>query len=543
VIPEMYEQHRIPKFFIAAFLLIALSRVSPQIRHGSDTSRFGEVSFPTSCSIVVQKQFDLGVSLLHSFEYDQASRQFREVLQQDRGCAMAYWGEAMSLNHPLWPQSSDTYLVDGWQLVQKAESQRKKSPREEAYIRAISTFYKPGKQDIEERNVAYSREMEKLHKAYPSDEEASVFYSLSLIAIQPPNDPSFAYAKQATSILNHVLAKHPNHPGAMHYLIHACDNPGMAGAGLAVARRYASIAPSSPHALHMPSHIFARLGMWQEDIASNLASLAAAKRAASGTESRLHAMDFLEYAYLQTAQDSEAKAIEGEAVALKNEGFTRGMELYYYYSQSHFPALLLLETKNWKAAESLQPAPNADRGSKAIIYRARAIGAGHIGDVIMAREAVRNLDEALPFIEESHPELMVPPVDANKNEAHAWLAFAEGNSSAAFDLLQQVIQFQDHVGKGEAELPAREMYADMLLALGRPVEALEQYRLTLKSDPNRFNSLYGAGLSAELAHQTSVATACYKQLLRNCNQGRNSNRKELQHARRAIAAMANSPTP
>ncbi len=161
----------------------------------------------------------------------------------------------------------------------------------------------------------------------------------------------------------------------------------------------------------------------------------------------------------------------------------------------------------------------------------------------MAREAVRNLDEALPFIEESHPELMVPPVDANKNEAHAWLAFAEGNSSAAFDLLQQVIQFQDHVGKGEAELPAREMYADMLLALGRPVEALEQYRLTLKSDPNRFNSLYGAGLSAELAHQTSVATACYKQLLRNCNQGRNSNRKELQHARRAIAAMANSPTP
>src|SRR2546429_2819481 len=176
----------------------------------------------------------------------------------------------------------------------------------------------------------------------------------------------------------------------------------------------------------MPSHIFARLGMWQEDIASNLASLAAAKRAASGTESRLHAMDFLEYAYLQTAQDSEAKAIEGEAVALKNEGFTRGMELYYYYSQSHFPALLLLETKNWKAAESLQPAPNADRGSKAIIYRARAIGAGHIGDVIMAREAVRNLDEALPFIEESHPELMVPPdrKSTRLNSSHGYISYA-----------------------------------------------------------------------------------------------------------------------
>src|SRR5439155_19487039 len=164
----------------------------------------------------------------------------------------------------------------------------------------------------------------------------SVFSSRSLLAIQPPNDPSFASAKQAISILNHVLAKHPNHPGAMHYLIHACDNPGMAGAGLAVARRYASIAPSSPHALHMPSHIFARLGMWQEDIASNLASLAAAKRAASGTESRLHAMDFLEYAYLQTAHDSEAKAIEGDADALMNEGFSSGKELYLYISYTLF---------------------------------------------------------------------------------------------------------------------------------------------------------------------------------------------------------------
>src|SRR6266513_2113787 len=437
--------------FLLTFVALAFPALADEGHHHDDLSeqQFGSVHFPTSCNPKVQKNFERGVALLHSFAFETAEATFRQVAQDDPHCAMAHWGVAKTFSR--WGTPNPKQLQHGWEEINIAKSLRAKTARERSYIAAQAALYAHPEKKDEKREQKYLKAMEALYRHYPGDHEGAAFYAFALNDSDRDDDPTHANRKAAAAILEKLFLLEPNHPGVAHYLVHTYDCPGMAELGLPAARRYAQIAPAAPHALHMPSHIFARLGMWQEDIASNLASLAAAKRAASGTESRLHAMDFLEYAYLQTAQDSEAKAIEGEAVALKNEGFTRGMELYYYYSQSHFPALLLLETKNWKAAESLQPAPNADRGSKAIIYRARAIGAGHIGDVIMAREAVRNLDEALPFIEESHPELMVPPVDANKNEAHAWLAFAEGNSSAAFDLLQQVIQFQDHVGKGEAE--------------------------------------------------------------------------------------------
>jgi tetratricopeptide (TPR) repeat protein len=337
------------------------------------------------------------------------------------------------------------------------------------------------------------------------------------------------------TILNGVLEQNPDHPGVTHYLIHACDNPSMAPEGLAAARRYAAIAPSSPHALHMPSHIFARLGLWQDDIASNLAAVTSAEHGSFGAAARLHPMDFLEYAYLQIGQDDKARAIETEAVAVKNEGFEAGLGGYYFYAQAHFPALLALETKNWKAAESLTPTPNAEPGFQAITYWAQVVGAGHLGDVAAARTAVRNLDAALAASRKLHPERQRPPVDTDANEAHAWLAFAEKDSAAAFKLMQPVIQYQDAVGKGEVELPAREMYADMLLEMNRPAEALEQYRLSLKSDPNRFNGLYGAGRAAELTDDTVAAKAYYKQLLENCDQGQGSDRPELAHARSMMA--------
>jgi len=314
----------------------------------------------------------------------------------------------------------------------------------------------------------------------------------------------------------------------------------MAHEGLPAARRYAKIAPSSPHALHMPSHIFALLGLWHDDISSNLASVAAAEHNPSGTEARLHPMDFLEYAYLQTGQDEKARAIEAEAVAVRNEGFTRGLEPYYFYVQAHFPALLALETKDWKAAESLQPIAGAEPRVKAITYWVQAVGAGHLRDVAAVRVAVQRIDEVIETDKRNHPGSPVPPVDTNKNEAHAWLAFAEKDCAAAFELIKPVIQFQDQVGKGEVELPAREMYADMLLELNRPAEALEQYRLSLKSDPNRFNGLYGAGRSAELTNQEALATTYYKQLLDNCDQGTISDRSELQHAKKFVAESASA---
>jgi len=231
-------------------------------------------------------------------------------------------------------------LAEGWQFVQKPRAGAKTSRREQDYVEAMGIFYKPGKQSAVERAEAYSKRMERLHEDYPSDEEAAVFYALSLLAAEPPNDTSLQYTKKAVGLLNGVLRNDPEHPGVAHYLIHACDNPNMAHEGLPAARRYAKIAPSSPHALHMPSHIFARLGLWQDDISSNLASVAAAEHSPSGTEARLHPMDFLEYAYLQTGQQEKARAIEAEAVAVRNEDFTRGLEPYYFYVQAHFPRCL-----------------------------------------------------------------------------------------------------------------------------------------------------------------------------------------------------------
>jgi tetratricopeptide (TPR) repeat protein len=508
--------------------------------HAMPSVKLGKISFPTSCSSRAQPDVETGVASLHSFEYDNAMRYFEKVLQHDPNCSIAYWGEAMSLYHQLWNVPSEKDLAEGWQFVQKARAGAKTSRRERDYVEAMEIFYKPGKRSAVERTEAYSKRMERLHEDYPSDEEATVFYALSLLAAEPPNDTSLQYTKKAVGLLNGVLRNDPEHPGVAHYLIHACDNPNMANEGLPAARRYAKIAPSSPHALHMPSHIFARLGLWQDDISSNLASVAAAEHLRSGTEARLHPMDFLEYAYLQTGQDEKARAIEAEAVAIRNEGFTRGLEPYYFYVQAHFPALLALETKDWKAAESLQPIAGAEPRVKAITYWAQAVGAGYLRDVAAARVAVHNIDNALETDKKNHPDSPVPPVDTNKNEARAWLAFAEKDIAAAFELIKPVIQFQDQIGKGEVELPAREMYADMLLELNRPAEALEQYRLSLQSDPNRFNGLYGAGRSAELTHQEALAATYYKQLLDNCDQGTGSDRSELQHAKKFVAEAASA---
>ena len=512
---------------------------------GTRSQYLGRVHFPTSCSAQVQPELDRGVALLHSFEYDKASSQFQEVERQEPRCRIAYWGSAMALYHELWDPPSQDDLAEGWQFVQKAENASEKSPREQAYIATMAAFYKPGKQTMDERATTYSQSMEKLHAAYPSDEEATVFYALSLLASEPGVDTSLSYARKAAAILEQVFAKDPDHPGAAHYLIHACDNPRMAAQAVSAAKHYAMIAPSSPHALHMPSHIFARLGLWQDDLASNLASVAAAEREHSGAEARLHSMDFLEYAYLQTGQDDKALEIEEKAAATANRGFSHGMEPYYFYVQAHFPALLALETRNWKAAELLQPTANAEPGFKVITYWAQAIGAGHRRDVATAKVAVDNLNEARAESRKLHRDVPIAPVDTNQNEAEAWLAFAQKDNTRAFKLLQSVIEFQDDVGKGEVELPAREMYADMLLQLNRPAEALQQYQLSLKSDPNRFNGLYGAARSAQLESRTNLAKGYYEQLLRNCDARNASERPELQEARHFISqtTIAKVPIP
>jgi tetratricopeptide (TPR) repeat protein len=516
---------------LAIWIVAFPCRSGAQEHHHDEPSaaeRLGTVSFPTSCSPAVQPAFNRGVALLHSFGYSQARRQFQEIESKEPGCAIAYWGEAMSLYHQLWDRPSAADLANGEKLIEKAAAAGAKTAREQGYIKAAEAFYRgDAKTAYETRWEAYSQSLERLHRQFPGDNEAAIFYALSLVASPHASDNDFAIRKRAVGLLNSVLKQEPDHPGVAHYLIHACDNPEMAKDGLAAARRYAQIAPASPHALHMPSHIFTRLGMWQDDIQSNLASKAAAKKQAS-THARAHAMDFLEYAYLQTGQTGRAKAIEEEALRIQKQEFSEGMEDYFYYVQVHFPTLFNLETRDWKTAEALTPMANAAPDFQAVTLWANTVAAGHLHDVAAARIAVEKYDQALEAVKKSSYAYVAEDMSNSRDEAHAWLQFAEGEDVKAVNLLRETAERQDKTGKGEVELPAREMLADMLLQLHRPEEALAEYECSLNTDPNRFNALAGAARAAEAIQKRNLARSYYQRLLDNCPAG---DRSELQAAR------------
>ncbi len=297
--------------FVLLVSLIPL-RADEEHQHFTSTEKLGTVSFPTSCSASVQKPFERGVALLHSFWYDEADKQFKQVEESDPKCAMAYWGQAMSLYHQLWSRPDAADLKRGWNLLRKARAIGARTQRERDYIEALSAFYrKYGKVDHEKRATSYAQAMEKVSQKYPEDGEAAVFYALSLLASAPDHDTTLENPKKAIAILNKLFEQEPDHPGVAHYLIHAADNPQLAELGLPAARRYAEVAPASPHAVHMPSHIFARLGLWPDDIQSNLKSVEVSRQHSGmrlGAD-KVHSMDFLEYAYLQTGQREELQRI------------------------------------------------------------------------------------------------------------------------------------------------------------------------------------------------------------------------------------------
>jgi tetratricopeptide (TPR) repeat protein len=507
--------------------------------HFNVGEKLGTVSFPTSCEASVQKSFERGVALLHSFWYDEAQRQFKEVVGKDPHCAMGYWGEAMSVYHELWSRPNPSDLTQAWQWIEKAQSIGAKTERERDYISALATFYRdPAKLDHEKRADAYSAAMQKVHERYPADHEAAAFYALSLLASGPEEDVTLANSRKAIAILNKLFSEEPDHPGVTHYLIHACDNPHLADQGLAAARRYASVAPSSSHALHMPSHIFTRLGLWQEDINSNLASIAAAQKMGESEPDQLHQMDFLEYAYLQIGESGKAKAIVDKVAAMRvtpdDSPMGREMGFYYKYATAHFPAMYALETRQWKDAATLQPHDDFEPMFRATVYWAQAVGAGHLHDVAAARKAVENYDAMLDATRKGDSSYMATYMKGPADEARAWLAFAEGKNDEALNLIRAVADKQDKLGKGEVSLPAREMLADMLLEMNRPEQALAEYETALKTDPNRFNGLYGAARAAESAKQPEKARTFYAQLLKNC--GSSTERPELSKARTELAA-------
>lgn len=531
------------KFLIALLLaIIPLALFADDThQHYDPNAKLGTVSFPVpSCAAAVQKPFERGVALLHSFWYEEADKQFQAVAAEDPHCAMAYWGQAMSLYHQLWDRPNAAKVKQGWELVQKAQTIGVKTERERGYIAAMAAFYQagPGKWDYEAHATAYSKAMAKVYQANPADHEGATFYALSLLASEPENDTSFANRKQAIAILNKLFEQDPDDPGVAHYLIHACDNPQFAQDGLKAARVYAQIAPASPHALHMPSHIFARLGLWQEDINSNLASIAAIKHNETGmhmgAEHQVHAMDFLEYAYLQIGEDAKAKAVVEELSTINAKDVDPSRTAYLNRARAHFPAMYALETRDWKGAMALQPPSNAEPYNQAITYWAQAVGAGHLHDIAAARKAVDQFNAMLDATRKGDKPYIADGMSTNRDEATSWMDFASGNNDEAVGLLRSVADKQDALGKGEVELPAREMLADMLLEMGRSQEALAEYERSMKVDPNRFNALAGAAHAAEMANQPQKATLYYAQLLKNCSTS-DSDRPELARAKSLLA--------
>ncbi|HEU4413755.1 MAG TPA: hypothetical protein VFT65_03145 [Candidatus Angelobacter sp.] len=501
--------------------------------------KLGAVSFPTSCAAAVQKPFERGVALLHSFEYEPAENQFKEVATKDPQCAMAYWGQAMSLYHQLWSRPTKADLQHGNELLERARKLKPRTEREQQYVTALAAFFQNSELEFQQRADAYNAAMEKLYLQNPSDREAAIFYALSLLGSGPEDDPTLSHARKAVAILNQLFEQDPGHPGIAHYIIHACDNPQMASLGLAAARKYAGIAASSPHAVHMPSHIFARLGLWQDDIQSNQAALVLVNKM-SGMHlhmmhHKMHSLDFLESAYLQIGDNQKAKAAWDELETVRKEDVEEEFQDYYYAMRAGFAARYTLERRQWREAMALQPPQGSAPFVEALTYWAHAVAAGHVHDVAAAQAAADKFDALMESTKKSPQRHEVNAMANNHDEVHAWLAFAQGHNEEAIRLLRRVADKQDKVGKGETETPAREMLADMLLEMNRPQEALAEYEVSLKTDPNRFNGLAGAAQAAEKSQQKDKAAGFYAQLIRNC-QGSNSDRPELARAKTLVAA-------
>ena len=519
---------------LRVFLLLALNAVavacaapatsgssSPAHVH-PNTEALGTVYLPTSCGPRAHAGIQRGLSLLHHMMYEDAAGAFIGAANAEPGCAIAYWGQSMSLVHPLWSDPPDTEKFRrGQQLLETALRQKAISQQERAYIGALEAYYARGKSPKEIENLRqFAGAWRQVHRQFPDDPDAALFCALGELATADPADKSFAQQKGAGKLIENVLARYPDHPGAHHYIIHAYDLPALAPRALAVAREYGKIAPDVPHALHMPSHIFTRLGFWEESIAWNQRSAAAAiNRPVAGAVSihYLHALDYLVYAYLQRGED--AKAVE-LAAALERLRPPVQIELASAYAFAAIPARLLLERQDWRGAANLRPRSPAwypwdgVPAVEAITHFARALGAARTGDPDLARQSLVQLAELRERAAVSS-EYWGTQVEIQRLSALAWLQYWEGMRTQALETLRKATALEASTEKhpvtpGEV-LPARELLADMLFARGDFAAAEVEYRKVLERSPNRALSLFGAARSAGRAAHDELAVELYLQ--------------------------------
>ena len=506
--------------------------------------KLGTVHFSVSCNEPAQKLMERGVALMHSMTYTSARRVFEAASAADPKCAMAYWGQSMSLIHPLWSDPlSEAEFKRGKALVNEAKTRGERTERERAYIAALEAYYAPGWNRVETANLAsFEKGWEKVYLQFPKDLEAACFYALAHMAMADPEDKTYAKQRRAGAIAEKVRAQVPDHPGAHHYIIHAYDYPVLAEKALPAARSYGKIAPEVPHALHMPTHIFTRLGFWQESITMNKRSAVAALKHPAGDAISLHylhALDYLAYAYLQRVEDQKAKQVLATLEALQGPLQPHTASAY---TLAVVPARLALERQKWADAVSLVPrTPSSypwDRypAMEAITHFARALGAARSGDAQTARQAL----DILAALRERTAETSAywaKQVEIQRLSAVAWLTYEEGKKEEALDIMRRAAEMEASTEKhpvtpGEV-LPAGELLADMLLQMGRYKEAQAEYEATLERSANRFNSLYGAGRAAELAGDNKETRMYYQRLFDLASEA-DTQRPRLQHARRFL---------
>jgi len=476
--------------------------------------QLGRVNFPTSCAAEAQPSMETGVALLHSFQYLQADQSFSEAAKRDPKCALAYWGKAMTHYEQLWEFPSLKSLKQGAQEIKQAQAAGASTERERGYIDAAAAFYLADEKLSETQRVqTFSAALAALHKQSPDDVNAAAFFALSLLALAEQQEvEAQTNRKAAIAILEPLCQSAPNNPGPAHYMIHATDTSEFPAQGLDAARAYSKIAPDSSHALHMPSHIFVRLGLWQESISSNIAAAASAAKATQEHRGephyQFHALDFLNYSFLQSGQESKARQMVKDLENVPGAGRRSVAE-----HQAWLAARNVFELHRWKEAAEL-PIPHVRPDSQESTYRVRAIGAARSGNPSAARQ---DLQKYVEFSAEekskSHHANKAPDKSVGQLEAEAWILFAEGKADEAVKMLRSAADQEDADGVDSLAMPAREMLADLLLELKRPGEALTEYQAALKNSPNRFDALYGAGHAAQIAADSAAANAYFTKLM------------------------------
>jgi tetratricopeptide (TPR) repeat protein len=526
---------------LAMSLSLSASQQPAQHEHPAP-EKLGRVHFATSCSPAVAAGFDRAVALLHSFSFSTAKAAFEEVAAKDPGCAMAHWGIAMThWGNPFAGLRSQKALAEGRAAAERAEATGTPTPREREYIAAVGALYQNFETvDQRTRVVAYERAMEQVYTKNPEDREAAVFYALAVNQTALPTDKTYAQQLKAAAILEKLSIAEPQHPGLAHYIIHAFDHPPLAARALDAARRYATIAPSAPHALHMPSHTFTRVGYWQESIDTNIASANAAVRDGTAAEA-LHAMDYQVYAYLQSGQDAAARRVVDEAprVLAKLDVNVMGgaaPPVAGLYGTAAIQARYALERGAWAEAAALRPSSTAFPHVDALTRFARALGAARSGNPDAARADVAELRALADKLTAMKDTYWAGQVDIQHQIASAWIAFAENRRTEAIEQLRKAVDAEDATDKAAISpgplAPARELLGEMLLAVDRPADALKAFEETLKKEPNRFRATYYAGKAASLANDRVAARRYFTQLLDICKRGDAPGRPELQEARK-----------